>query len=388
MNEDPAQRAVDQPTPPATATSQARRKVRPRVNIRDVARLAGVSVATVSRVVNGSDDPVREETRSRVMQAVERLHFYPNDLARGLFQVRTNTIGVIVPDASNPYYPEIVRGIEQVAADNNYAVIFCNVDHQVDKQRYYLNVLMQKRVDGIIGVGGDYNYRQSQAALESMDMNLVLIGRHDELDYPTIETPDFEGGRRAAEHLIALGHRRIAYLMGSAKSLASSDRRDGYLNALVAVGIVPDPSLIVAGNYQEESGYRVGHTLLALAEPPTAIIAANDRMALGVLAAAADLGISVPDFVSVIGFDDITASSYVRPSLTTVQSPGHHAGRKAMEIMLGVIAGEDVPRRTVMPCDLVVRQSTGPVRTRSLSDDSERHQAVQPPSTTRFDPVI
>ena len=350
------------PGPSAPAASAPRRKVRPRVNIRDVAKLAGVSVATVSRVVNGSDDPVREATRDRVLQAVERLHFYPNDLARGLFQVRSNTIGVIVPDASNPYYPEIVRGVEQVASDHNFAVIFCNVDHQVSKHRYYLGVLMQKRVDGVIGVGGDYNYRQSQAALESMDMNLVLIGRHDDLDYPTIETPDFDGGRRAAEHLIADGHRRIAFVTGSVKSLASSDRRDGYLRALGAVGAVVDPSLIVRGDYQEESGYRLGRTLLAREDPPTAIIAANDRMALGVLAAAADLGVDVPDFVSVIGFDDIPASSYVRPALTTVQSPGHHAGRKAMEVMLGVIAGEEVPRRTVMPCHLVVRQSTGSVR--------------------------
>jgi DNA-binding LacI/PurR family transcriptional regulator len=356
------QDAVDEPALSAPATSPSRRKVRPRVNIRDVAKLAGVSVATVSRVINGSDDPVREATRNRVLLAVERLHFYPNDLARGLFQVRTNTVGVIVPDASNPYYPEIVRGIEQVAADHSYAVIFCNVDHQVKKHRYYLDVLMQKRVDGIIGVGGDYNYRQSQAALESMEMNLVLIGRHDELDYPTIETPDFDGGRRAAEHLIGLGHSRIAFLTGSAKSVASSDRRDGYLSALAAARVVADASLISAGDYQEESGYRLGRTLLGLADPPTAIIAANDRMALGVLAAAADLGVDVPKFVSVVGFDDITASSYVRPSLTTVKSPGHHAGRKAMEIMLGVIAGEDVPRRTVMPCDLVVRQSTGSVR--------------------------
>ena len=152
-------------------------------------------------------------------------------------------------------------------------------------------------------------------------------------------------------------------LTGSESSLASSDRREGYLSALAAAGAVADRSLIVTGDYQEESGYRLGGWLLAMADPPTAIIAANDRMALGVLAAAADLGVKVPDFVSVVGFDDITVSSYVRPSLTTVQSPGHHAGRKAMEIMLGVIAGEAVPRRTVMPCELVVRQSTGPVRT-------------------------
>lgn len=353
--------SATEPTAGPSVAPTAPRRVRARVNIRDVAKLAGVSVATVSRVVSASDYPVRAETRDRVMQAVERLHFYPNDLARGLFQVRTNTIGVIVPDASNPYYPEIVRGVEQVAADHSYAVIFCNVDHQAHKQRYYLDVLMQKRVDGLIGVGGDYNYRQSQAALESMDMNLVLIGRHDDLDYPTIETPDVDGGRAAVEHLLALGHRRIAFLSGGETSVASNDRRDGYRAALAAAFVPADPTLVVHGDSQEESGYQVGRDLLERADAPTAIVAANDRMALGVLAVAADLGISVPGQVSVVGFDNIATSSYVRPSLTTVESPGHHAGQKAMEVMLGIIAGEEVPRRTVLPCALIVRQSTGPV---------------------------
>jgi DNA-binding LacI/PurR family transcriptional regulator len=346
----------DRPTPPVA------RKSRPRVNIRDVAKLAGVSVATVSRVMSLGDYPVKAETRERVLQAVERLHFYPNDLARGLFQVRTNTIGVIVPDASNPYYPEILRGVEDLASDNKFAVIFCNVDHRVEKQRYYLDVLMQKRVDGLIGVGGDYNYRESQAALESMEMNLVLIGRHDDLDYPTVETPDVEGGTKAALHLIGLGHRRIAFITGPETSLAAKDRLDGVRSALATVGAVMDESLIVEGDYAEKSGYVLGRELLQRADPPTAIIAANDRMALGVLAAASDLDIRVPDFVSVVGFDNIATSLFVRPSLTTVESPGHRAGMEAMRIMLGILGGEDVPRRTIMPSELLVRDSTGPAR--------------------------
>lgn len=347
---------------PSAKAVRPPRATRPRVNIRDVAKLAGVSVATVSRVVSLSDYPVKDATRQRVLDAVERLHFYPNDLARGLFQVRTNTIGVIVPDASNPYYPEILRGVEEVAAENRFAVIFCNVDHRVEKQRYYLDVLMQKRVDGLIGVGGDYNYRESQAALESMQMNLVLTGRHDDLDYPTVETPDVEGGAKATRHLTGLGHRRIAFIKGPPGSTASQDRVEGYRAELADVGVRLDPALVVEGDYQERSGYELGRRLLQQDDPPTAIIAANDRMALGVIAAAIDLHIAVPDFVSVVGFDNIAASLYTRPSLTTVESPGHHAGQEAMRIMLGILRGEEVPRRTILPCDLIERQSTGPAR--------------------------
>jgi len=344
------------------AAGDERPKSRAPANIRDVARLAGVSPATVSRVIRVSDYPVKTETRQRVLDAAAQLHFYPNDLARGLFGERTNTIGVLVPDASNPYYPEILRGVERVAFEHRIAVIFCNVDHQADRQRYYLDVLMQRRVDGLIGVGGDYDYRSSQEALERMSMRLVLIGRHDELDYPTVETPDAEGGERATRHLIDLGHRDIAFVTGSETSLASQDRLTGYRRALEAAGLPVRPELIVKGDYQESSGYARTRELLDIPRPPSAIVAANDRMALGVMAAAWDLGAEVPGALSVVGFDNIASSKYVRPSLTTVESPGHHAGEKAMELMLGLIDGVDVPRRTVMPCELIVRGSTGPRR--------------------------
>lgn len=340
-------------------------KDRAPATIRDVARLAGVSVATVSRVISVSDYPVRRETRQRVLDAAAELHFYPNELARGLFGERTNTIGVLVPDASNPYYPEILRGVERVAFDHRIAVIFCNVDHRIERQRYYLDVLMQRRVDGLIGVGGDYDYRESSAALDRMGMHLVLIGRYDELDYPTVEAPNTEGGVRATKHLVDLGHRRIAFITGSRTSLASSDRLDGYRSALEAAGVAVDDRLVAHGDYQEGSGHARTTELLRLPDPPTAIIAANDRMALGAMAAVWDLGRRVPDDVSVVGFDNIASSKYVRPSLTTVESPGHHAGEEAMELMVGILRGDDVPRRTVMPCELIVRQSTGPVPARS-----------------------
>jgi LacI family transcriptional regulator len=249
-----------------------------------------------------------------------------------------------------------------LASENRFAVIFCNVDHRVEKQRHYLDVLMQKRVDGIIDVGGDYNYRESQAALESMDMNLVLIGRHDDLDYPTVENPDVESGSMATRHLIEFRHRRIAFIAGPSSSLAARDRLDGVRGALAAAGTVMDESLVREGNYDEKTGYDIGWELLLLEQPPSAIVAANDRMAIGVLAAASDLGVAVPDFVSVIGFGNIATSLYSRPALTTVATPLHFAGREAMRIMLGILGGESVPRRTVMPSSLVVRASTALAR--------------------------
>lgn len=326
--------------------------------MRDVAKQAGVSIATVSRVLNEKDSTVREKTRNRVLEAIETLHYVKNDLARGLHKESTFTVGVIVPDAANPYYPEIIRGVEAVAYENKYAVIFCNTDHRSDKFRYYLDVLMQKRVDGLIGVGGDFDYREARDQVGRMGSGLVLIGRHDDLEVPTVETPDVEGGLMAAEHLLGLGHQRIAFISGNAKSVASLDRIQGFREGCAQHDVAIDESLILVGNYQEGSGYTLGQQLLTRFDPPTAIICANDRMALGVMAAARDLGVDIPQDLSVLGFDNITASLYVRPSITTVESPGHRAGEEAMRIMLKILDGEQPPRRTVLSTQLIVRQST------------------------------
>lgn len=326
--------------------------------MRDVAKRAGVSVATVSRVLNENGFIVRSHTRNRVLEAIDALHYVKNDLARGLHKENTFTVGVIVPDAANPYYPEIIRGVEAVAYENKYAVIFCNTDHRNDKFRYYVDVLMQKRVDGLVGVGGDFDYGEARDQVSRMGSGLVLIGRHDDLAVPTVETPDVGGGVMAGEHLLGLGHRRIAFISGNPRSVASLDRIQGFRESCAAHDVAIDDSLILAGDYQEGSGYTLGQQLLTRFDPPTAIVCANDRMALGVMAAARDLGVDIPQDLSVLGFDNITASLYVRPSITTVESPGHRAGEEAMRIMLKILRGEQPPRRTILSTQLIVRQST------------------------------
>ena len=337
------------------------------VNITDVAKEAGVSIATVSRVVNDNGYPVRAQTRVQVLEAVERLGFRPNDLARGLMQKRTRTVGLLVPDVANPYYPEIARGVEDVASAQLYALVFCNTDRRADKTEYYVNTLLEKRMDGIIIAGGGTDFTEASTAFAAYGAPVVFIGRHGE-GVHSVQISNAAAARDATSHLTMLGHRAIAFLAGPSALTSVQDRLAGYRAGLEDAGLECDERLLREGDFGERSGYESAQALLAQDPRPTAIFAANDLMAIGAIAAVHDAGLTVPGDVSVVGFDGIALASYVRPALTTVAIPTYELGAAATRMLLELVERKQNPelgpepdggRTTWLPTKLVVRDSSG-----------------------------
>lgn len=328
------------------------------MNIGDVAKAAGVSISTVSRVLSKADYPMRAETRMRVLEAIEALDFRPNDLARGLVRKNTRMIGLVIPDISNPYYPELCRGVEDVASSEAYTVLFCNTDRLTEKSRLYIDALIQKRVDGIIIAGGGTEYALSPEMFAPFHTKVVLVGRHS-LPFPSVQVDNVKAAREATAHLAGLGHARIGFITGPANLTSVTDRMSGYRQGLEAHGITYDDRLVRVADFEEVGGYAAAQSLLLEVSPPTAIFAANDRMAVGVMAAARDLGIDVPDDLALIGFDNISMASLLRPALTTVALPSRQMGMAAMQLLLKQLTDKPAPQTVWLSTRLVVRASCG-----------------------------
>ncbi|MDQ7843812.1 MAG: LacI family DNA-binding transcriptional regulator [Armatimonadota bacterium] len=330
------------------------------MTILDVARHAGVSPATVSRVLNQSSHPVSAGGRRRVLAAARKLAYIPNLLARSLLTQQTAALGVLIPDVSNPYYAAALRGIEDAVEPTGRTVILCNTDRDPEKQRRYLRALMERRVDGLIIVGGSFGREESE--IIGGDLPVVMIGRH-RVRFPSVRIDNEEAAALAAGHLIALGHRRIVHLAGPAASLTAADRRRGYCRALEGAGIPVDPGLIIeVGFTPRQVGAAVGAAFQA-PRRPTAILAANDQVAIGAIRALHEVGLRVPDDVSVVGFDDTPLASYTIPALTTVAVPSRDLGYRAAALLAAALEG----RRTasvVLPCELRIRESTAPLKSR------------------------
>jgi LacI family transcriptional regulator len=336
------------------------------VSIRDVAAAAGVSIATVSRVLSPESPQIsmRQETRERVEKAIAELGYRPNDLARALLHQRTATVGLVLPDISNPYYPPLVRGVEDVASAHGYRVVLCNTDRNPDKLAAYLETLVKTRVDGIVIAGGylaaDLG---SLTLLRTYRTKLVAVGRH-ELEHPSVRIDNVAATRRATEYLIGLGHREIAFLGGPEGSTTAQDRRAGYRAAMAAAGLVEPAGGVQDGEFDERSGYEHAGALLGSARRPTAFLCANDRIAFGAYAALADAGLSVPRDASVVGFDDVPMASFVRPTLTTVAVPTYEIGQEAMRLLLAAFDeaadAEPATDPVLLPTRLVERASVAP----------------------------
>ena len=365
------------------------------VNITDVAKEAGVSIATVSRVVNDNGYPVRARDARAGEEAVKRLGFRPNDLARGLMQKRTRTVGLLVPDLANPYYPEIARGVEDVASAQPYALVFCNTDRRADKTEYYVNTLLEKRMDGIIIAGGGTDFTEASTAFAEYGAPVVFIGRHGEGGH-SVQISNAAAARDATAHLTMLGHHRDRV----PRRAAGAHERPGPARRLPRGpqrrGPAFDERLVREGDFGESSGYEATQALLADDPRPTAIFAANDLMAIGAIAAVQDAGLDVPGDVSVVGFDGIALGSYVRPALTTVAIPTYELGAAAMRMLLELVERKQDPEqgpeppedRTVwLPTELVVRDSSGlaPGAQPKLSRDTSDGAAGAPERSERDD---
>ncbi|MCL6443016.1 MAG: LacI family transcriptional regulator [Alicyclobacillus sp.] len=326
--------------------------------ISDVAKLAGVSTATVSRVLSNAVR-VSPDTRRRVLEAIEALDYQPNISARNLRKLETNTIIVVVPDITNMFFSRVLLGVQSLATSHGYQVLLGDTHNDIERERGFLNALKQKRADGMILLTA----RVSPWIIEefSSQYPIVLACEYIEGSHiPTVSIDNISAARKATEHLIKLGHRRIGCILGPMNVVLNRDRLRGYEQALASSGIDIEPILIQEGDYSYESGYNLLLKLFAMRHPPTAVFAANDEMAIGVINAVRTLGMSVPRDVAVVGFDDIRLASIVSPALTTIAQPAFEIGYTAATILLDVIAGKDFVRKQVVLEDrLVIRESCG-----------------------------
>jgi LacI family transcriptional regulator len=327
--------------------------------IREVAGRARVSPTTVSHVVNATRF-VSHEIRTRVLEAMTELGYHPNAVARSLRRGRTHTLGLILPDSANPYFAELGRGIEATAFGRDYSVVLCNTEGDQRRERVYLDLLAKRQVDGLLYVpAGDH--ADVLRDLLRRSLPVVLVDR-DLANAPVdvVLTDKRSGACLATRHLIALGHRRVGCIGGPSSLAVSGQRLQGYRDALAEAGLPVDEGLVLRGDYHPQSGWAAARSLLAMPDPPTAIFAANDLMAIGVLRAAGELGRRVPGDLAVVGFDDIELASYTTPPLTTVSQSASEVGRAAVELLLERLADPARPPvRKTLETRLVVRASCG-----------------------------
>lgn len=328
-----------------------------KVTIIDVAAEANVSYGTVSRVIN-NDVHVKQETRDRVQKAMRRLGYVANRQARSLAGGRTNSIGVLVPDLGTGYIGEIIRGIDAELGLSDLDLILYTTHRTASKEANYVANLAKGMVDGLLLV-----LPRSPAdfigTLTQRNFPFVLID-HQGIgpDCPAVGAANWQGGFTATEYLIKLGHQRIGFITGWMDLGCALDRLDGYRSALRTNHIPEGPELIYEGTFFQPDGFTGASTLLDLPNPPTAIFASNDVMAMGVMDAVRNKGLRVPDDVSVIGFDDIPQASLIRPALTTIRQPLEKMGRVATQMLLELLRHpQKKGRRIELPTELIVRDS-------------------------------
>jgi LacI family repressor for deo operon, udp, cdd, tsx, nupC, and nupG len=338
-----------------------------RVSIKDIARIAGVSHSTVSRALSDSS-LVREETKARIRRLAEEMGYSPSAIARGLVTQRTRTIGLVVTSIADPFWAEVVGGVEEAALDYGYNIILANSNSERQREITAVKTLREKRVDGIIvaasRVGALY-----RPMLEELGAPIVLVNSHSEEEESyiySIATDNVRGGRLATEHLLRLGHRRIGYIADPEDLGSNSDRLQGYQQALSAWERDLDPALIVNGDGNLEGGQRAMHQLLSLSNPPTGVFCYNDLTAIGALHAARQRGLRMPEDISVVGYDDLAIAAYTTPPLTTVAQAKREMGRKATEMVLSLLSENPSAANIVLQGELIVRESTGPVPGRQV----------------------
>lgn len=327
--------------------------------IKDVALRAGVSVTTVSHVVNDTRH-VSAKGRERVELAIRELGYVPNAMARSLKSNTTSTLGMLIPNSSNPYFAEIVRIVEDRCFGAGYTLVLCNTDDEPRRQSVYLQVLAERRIDGLIVVStGDDDSLVTQ--LQGLRIPTVLVDR--EIADPScdlVETAHMQGGLLAVRHLLSLGHKRIACIGGPVGLTPSEQRIEGWRMALAEAGTTPNAdALLWRGAFTSQSGYEAMHAILRTEHPPSAVFVCNDLMAIGALRAAHESGVHVPDELSIVGFDDIELSAYTSPPLTTVAQPKERIGALAVDMLLERVGGKRRDaRKVVLQPELRVRAST------------------------------
>ncbi len=324
--------------------------------IKDVARNAGVSTATVSRVLSGRDR-VSAEMRERVLGTVRRLDYRPNALAKSLRVAATRTLGLVISNVKNPFFTDVARAVEDAAGEKGYSVILGNADEDPEKERLYLDALLQRRVDGLI-VSPARAESQLLSEVASSEIPLVFVDRSIEgLEVPVVRAD----GRRAVEnlvdYLVGLGHERLAIISGPPEVVSGGERLAAFLSGMEAAGLPVGEEYVRFGNFRRESGAAAMDELLRLPDPPTAVFAANNLMALGALQSVKRAGLKIPEDVSLASFDDVSWFELLEPPVTAIVQPTRELGAVAIRTLLEMIEEGRRPGSHVVPAELLIRQS-------------------------------
>jgi LacI family transcriptional regulator len=343
--------------------------------MRHVAMLADVSIATVSAVINGTAS-VRPERKKRVLDAMAALNYFPDAIARGLKTGKTNALGVVVPDITNPFYPEVIRGVEDIARQAGYSVLLCDSNEDPRREADHLNSLFSRRVDGVLlaccvnstAVSGTFRGRYP----------VVYIDRIPPVAFEgSVSSDNIQAGAMATRHLLDLGHQRIAMVVGHLGLSPHRDRLEGFRKAMQESHLPILDEYLIAGDLQIEDSLRTCRQLLDLPNPPTAIMVGNNKLLLGVLAGLEERAIRVPHQISILGFDDYLWNRYFSPSLTAVAQSTFEMGKRACELLLHSIENNQehepsAARRICLPTELRIRNSTAPPRPPEAWEQSVR----------------
>lgn len=336
------------------------------VTVYDIAKEAKVSVATVSRVLNGTA-PVRASTRAKIEAIMHKHQFQPNALARSLSKRETGIIGVILPDITNPFFPEVFSGIVQEGQETGYTFFLCDTMGHYEKESEFLNIMQEKRVDGILFMGGRINLNDCDGALvqevveHANKIPLVLVnGNLKHTDLTRVATDEYEGTTLAVRHLLELGHTKIGFIGGQSHMATTLVKLRAYRKCMREAGLPIRDEWVLPEDFSVDAGIRQMQRLLALPERPTAVCCVNDFTAIGAMKTALEQGLRVPDDISIVGFDDIVLAHHFVPELTTVSQQAHELGRTAVSVLRRLINKERVKKLTSLKPKLVVRQSTAP----------------------------
>ncbi|MGE5629481.1 MAG: LacI family DNA-binding transcriptional regulator [Caulobacteraceae bacterium] len=329
------------------------------VTIKDIARLAGVSTTTVSKIINSKDNDIGKSTIERVKKIIEEQSYLPNTVARSMITKKTKTIGLVIPDVRNPFFTDLARGAEDVTNERGYSLLFCNTDDDLKKEIKYINNLIEKQVDGIALAGAVI---RDQALEENINIKVPIVSLDRNVYFKgiegSIEVDNFSGAYDAVNHLIQLGHKNIMFLSGQLNVKLSKDRLEGYKRALADNNLDYNEKLVVYGNYSSEFGYQSIKNM-ELDKAVTALFCGNDLIAIGAMNALKEKNISIPGDISIVGFDDIYISSLVTPALTTVRQPSYEIGYQAVEMLINLLECKKVSSKKVgIKLELKVREST------------------------------
>jgi LacI family transcriptional regulator len=334
------------------------------ITIKDVAKRAGVNASTVSRVINNDSKlSIREETKQRILDSIRELGYHPNSIARNLRLNTSDAIGMLIPDITNPLFPEVIKGVESLASEKDLSLILCHTEDSHEKELKMIRFLINRRVDGLL-LASVHMRADTIDEVEKSGIPYVLVNRGNRKDAGAYVVADnTAGAKMAVHHLISLGHTRIAHIAGFLYTDTGIERVEGYRKELNLADIPFNSDYMIEAGYTEPEGYKAMNKLLLLPDRPTAVFAANDLLAMGAILAINKKGLKVPEDVSIVGFDGIWLVERITPALTTVKIPLNEMGYLAMNMLFHKMKGLPVEQeRIVLQPSLVVRSSTAKLK--------------------------